>query len=80
MFDLEADPQELHDLATMPEHAALRDDLEKRATAGWSAALIQKTLAERAASAGLMRQWANQTKPRAEAQWSPPPGANVFPE
>ncbi len=80
LFDLEKDPQELRDLGAVPEYARIRGELQERALAGWSAAEIQQVLAQRVAEAALVGKWAAKVKPRPEAQWTPPPGANVFPD
>lgn len=78
LFDLEADPHEYADLGESREHAAIRDDLEKRALAGWSAERIRKVLAERARDRSVIRKWGEKVQPASPPMWKAPAGVNVF--
>lgn len=80
LFDLETDPNEYRDLGESPQHAEIRNKLHARAREGWSAAEMEKTLAQRRKNTALLRKWGQLRQPPTPQLWRPPEGVNVFPE
>lgn len=69
LFDLEADPKELHDLAADPGHAAVRAALTARVLADWDPAAIARTMAGRVADKRLLQAWAREVRPPETHHW-----------
>jgi len=73
LFNLDDDPNELHDLADAPEHEAVRRELISRLHAdGWSAADVQLIRAERAPDQACLARWTQAVEPRDAIQWGLP--------
>lgn len=69
LFDLEADPNEMNDLAEAPATAALRDDLVRRVLAGWDPEKIARRMARRRRNKELLHDWAHAVGPAESYQW-----------
>jgi choline-sulfatase len=69
LFDLEEDPQELHDLAAEPRHAGLSDALVGRVLADWDPEAIGRRMAERVANKALLQSWARTVMPPDSYRW-----------
>jgi len=69
LFDLEDDPQELHDLAADPRHAGLADALVGRVLADWDPEAIGRRMAERVANKALLQRWARTVVPPDSHRW-----------
>jgi len=80
LFNLDDDPNEWNDLGEDPQHGQVRDELHARVLAGWSAAHIEETLAERRRAHGVLSAWYRGVKPPTIGQWVAGPGDNVYPE
>jgi choline-sulfatase len=80
LFDLASDPREFHDLGEDPAHAAIRDELQKKATENWFPQEINREVKEHARNAVMIRDWARRVHPAGSLLWKAPPGVNVYPE
>ena len=80
LFNLDDDPQELHDRAADPSCAAMRDELDALVRAGWSGAAVERSVARHQADRNVLDAWAAELHPAAPDLWQPPPGSNSFPE
>lgn len=69
LFDLEADPDEMTDLALEPRYEAVRDALVARVLDVWDPQAIARTLAERAANKRLLSDWAKAVRPEESYLW-----------
>jgi arylsulfatase A-like enzyme len=63
LFDMEADPDEMRDLADSPEHGAIRDALIARVLDGWDPEAIARRMAEKEPETRMRREWALKTRP-----------------
>lgn len=57
LFDMEADPQEIHDLAQSPEHQKICDSMRAEAMQGWDPAAINHLLNEREERNRVLFDW-----------------------
>jgi len=80
LFNIEEDPQELHDLAGDSKYADVKAELLARVCEGWDGAVVQPTLDARAQGRGVLRDWASEVSHDLDGFWQAPPGCNVFPE
>jgi choline-sulfatase len=69
LFDLEADPQERHDLAGDPRYTALREQLERRVLDGWDPEAIARRMRERRRAKDLLGAWAQKVEPQDSYRW-----------
>lgn len=69
LFDLEADPDELQDLAEEPGHKALRKALTARVLEGWEPDQIALRMAGKAANKRLLSAWAKAVQPAEQHLW-----------
>lgn len=69
LFDLAADPDERHDLAGDPRHAAIRQSLTARVLAGWNPDAIALKQTDRREEHELLAEWARQTRPEDHHRW-----------
>jgi choline-sulfatase len=69
LFDLEDDPAELNDLATVPRHAGVRDALVERVLADWDPEAIARHMALRVADKRLLQAWARAVNPPDSYRW-----------
>lgn len=69
LFDLIADPDEMHDLAEDPRHAGIRDALCARVLSGWVPDRIAATMARRRADKAVMQEWARAVQPEESFRW-----------
>ena len=69
LFDLEADPDELDDLAGSDKHREVRDALLARALDGWDPDALRERQARRAERHALMRRWVRGTRPAEPVRW-----------
>ncbi len=76
LFDLDADPDELHDLAADPAHAATRDALLARVLDGWDPDAIAARIAARRADKNVIDAWARQVHPADIYRWPLAPELN----
>jgi len=79
LFDLGADPDELHDLAGDPEWRDRLDDLIAEATEDWDAAGIAEMQKRQAGRVAVIRDWVRRTAPPEPMRWrDPQPGRNRY--
>ncbi|MEM7695435.1 MAG: sulfatase-like hydrolase/transferase [Pseudomonadota bacterium] len=76
LFDLVADPDEQHNLAADPAHAALHDALLVELAAGWDPVAISQTMAKVRLDKDLLARWASQTHPAEQHIWQFEPETN----
>jgi choline-sulfatase len=69
LFDLAHDPDERHDLASEPRHAATRDALLERVLEGWDPARIATRIAERRREKNILDAWARSVRPNDDFRW-----------
>jgi len=79
LFNLEADPGEVHDRANDRECAAIRHTLFDRLCQGWNPEKIQHRIDERKDDVSILSQWASATQPAQHHLWQAPTGVNQFP-
>jgi choline-sulfatase len=73
LFDMEADPHELHNLAGEPAHADTVADLTRMAYAdGWEPHAIEEEIRRRGPNYAYIRRWAAEMKPTHPVQWALP--------
>jgi choline-sulfatase len=70
LFNLADDPDELHDLAGDPRHAAIREELTARVLDGWDGEAITRKLAAKREDAKVLRAWARATQPAEQYRWN----------
>lgn len=63
LFDLQADPQEMNNLAADPAYRRIRDQLETRLLDGWDPEQIHSTIQTRNREKAVLKAWAQTTKP-----------------
>ena len=78
MFDLDADPHELNDLAEDPVHTSTREELHQRVMAGWSAKEIDAELQRRRVHHDLLGEWYATAKPPDHGRWIDLDHANIL--
>jgi choline-sulfatase len=76
LFDLRADPDELHDLGESPDHADMRAALVARVLERWDPAAIAARMRERRRDKDLIGAWVAQTRPRNTHLWDLHPEQN----
>ena len=76
LFDLEADPHELRDLAEDARHGAVRDALVPKVLAGWDPDRIRQRMLERRADKDLVGAWARRMHPPNQYLWEFKPEEN----
>lgn len=64
LFDLDSDPEETRDLATDPDHAAVRERLLERLTDGWDPTRIEGEAADAGERYRTIAAWGKATQPR----------------
>lgn len=69
LFDLEADPDEMHDLAEDPRYTGVCDTLSAKLLAGWDPDRIAATMARRRADKTVMQDWARAVQPGESFRW-----------
>ena len=69
LFDLKADPDEMHDLAESPSHAGIRDALRAKILSGWDPDAIAATMARRRADKAVLGDWARIAQPEEAYRW-----------
>lgn len=69
LFDLSADPGEVHDLAQDPRYRTIRERLTARVLASWNPDVIAGQLAERRAESALIKTWTRKTRPADQYRW-----------
>ena len=75
LFDLETDPEELHDRAGDPALAALQQDLLRALYTGWDPEYVRRDCERQAADMRLLSAWGAAVQPRHEDTLSVPEGA-----
>ncbi|MCZ7647529.1 MAG: sulfatase-like hydrolase/transferase [Planctomycetota bacterium] len=74
LFDLEADPGEIRDVAARPEHAGIRDELLRRLMARWDPARAAREHAEQNRNIEVLKAWGEAVKPEhPDTLPAPPP-------
>lgn len=76
LFDLIADPDEQHDLASEPAHAAVRAQLEALVLRGWDPVTIGAEIEGNIAKKALLQAWARQVQPASAHMWQMQPHHN----
>jgi len=66
LFDLEADCQELHDLADDPAHAQIRDQLLQKVRADWDPQWARQAGRDASESTAILREWGRVVQPKHE--------------
>ncbi|WP_323765842.1 sulfatase-like hydrolase/transferase [Marinovum sp.] len=69
LFDLEADPDETHNLFDAPQYAEVRDQLLTRVLDGWDPTHITQTIDRGIARKRILEAWARQTEPPERFRW-----------
>lgn len=80
LFDLIADPNELHDLAADPAHAATRERLEALVLRDWDPLAIEAEIEGNIPAKALLQRWAQQVKPPNTLMWEMLPQHNRLDE
>jgi len=70
LFDLANDPHERRDLASSPEHAAIRETLEARVLDGWNPEAVAARIRERRRDKDILDAWARNVRPSDEFRWT----------
>lgn len=76
LFDLEADPQERHDLAGKPEFRDIQDSMRERLLADWDPEAIAARVEAHMAEHRLLADWARAVEPDDTLRWHMKPGDN----
>ncbi|MEM6848676.1 MAG: sulfatase, partial [Pseudomonadota bacterium] len=69
LFDLDADPDELVNLAADPTYAAVREALHAELTAGWDPQTICQQMARARLDKDILAAWASQVRPAEQYIW-----------
>ena len=69
MFDLEADPQEINDLADDPTYRDIRDELAAKILADWDPETIIADMAAKRDSKELLKSWSRSVLPLDHHRW-----------
>lgn len=80
LFDLRADPDEQHDLAASPAHAAIRHQLEALVLRDWDPVTIEEEIEGNIPTKALLQTWAQQVKPPSTLMWRMMPHHNRLDE
>lgn len=80
LFDLQDDPDEQHDLAASPRHAAVRDKLLRDVLTGWDPEAIKSYMGRRQADKVLIAAWAQAASPPEQHRWPFDAGLNRLDE
>jgi len=70
LFDLANDPHERRDLASSPQHAAIRETLEARVLDGWNPEAVAARIGERRRDKDILDAWARNVRPSDEFRWT----------
>lgn len=76
LFDLAADPDEVHDRAHDPSCASVRDELTDLVLADWDPVRVREQMADNRERADLLGRWAARTAPPEEHVWAMTPDMN----
>lgn len=76
LFDLEADPQERHDLAGKPEFRELETAMRIRLLADWDPEAIARRVEDHKAEHALLAAWARRAQPAEILRWHMQAGDN----
>ena len=76
LFDLAADPHELHDLAEQPAHRAVRERLTQKLLADWDPDAIAARMRARRGDKDVIAGWARNVKPADQHRWKLTPEQN----
>lgn len=76
LFDLETDPDEMHDLSGRAEYAALQRQMRARVLADWDPEAILARVRAHVADQALLAQWAAKVEPDEILRWQMKPGDN----
>lgn len=74
LFDMEADPNELTDLADNPNYDSICKALLLRILSDWNPNEIERAIHARESDAALLAEWARQTSPKETHRWHMPEG------
>jgi len=73
LFDLNRDPDEMHDLASDPQHQSTRDSLFTELMNGWDPQAARAITQQKRKDFRLVSQWGRVMQPRLPEQVPPPP-------
>jgi choline-sulfatase len=76
LFDLADDPDEMRDLASLPDYAGVRARLEDEVLAGWDPDAIEAEIEHAIADKALLRDWARHVSPPNSYLWPMQPHHN----
>lgn len=79
LFDMDADPDEMHDRSDDPACATVRDELVARVREGWAPRHIATVVQRRAADRELLVRWHRAVGHADPSYWVPPGDSNRFP-
>jgi len=80
LFNIEEDPDEIHDRARDPASASVRDELHARVREGWSGQRVVDAMALLRERTRVLKAWSQAVRPPDPDHWVAPEGCNVFPE
>jgi choline-sulfatase len=80
LFNLEADPNELHDCAGEPAFQSVRADLTRQLLGGWDPRQIAETMARKRQEGQLLAAWVRQVRPPDQYRWDMLPEMNYLDE
>lgn len=76
LFDMIADPDEVHDLSSDPAYAAVRKHLVQEVLRDWNPVAIEAQIERNIADKRLLKQWADKVRPNERYLWEMQPHHN----
>ena len=80
LFNLDADPNELHDCALKPAFQSIRAELTQHLLNGWDPQQIADTMARKRQEGQLLAAWVRQVRPPDQYRWDMRPEMNYLDE
>ena len=78
LFNLAEDPQELNDLAEVPEHQAIKEELLSLLLKDWDPDAIEQRMLDKQSDKEILGAWARKTSPTEAYIWNLTPEMNVL--